>query len=904
MQVQSIRIKSLRFLKGCSAGLDEKTVVVELDLTMANHNLEKTELLWQRCVDRFGKADPLYGVSANMWPGHFIRDDDPDEPIGPSLAKLKFARWVLALCVALQQWARDPVWQGRILSADDSVLRLAIPWRRQNVLTESLQWAIRLLVIWSWHENDLANSQVQQYETQVTEWLKKLQPDGVAPNTLRFARVACKRRIPVEQTLGYLQLGWGSEAHRLDSSFTGKTSNIAARNARNKFQTTQLLARAGLPVPTGALTSQVEQAIQVARKLGWPVVIKPSNQDQGTAVVPGIRDESVLLTAFDVAAKYSPGAVIVEKHIPGDDHRILVVNGEMLVATRRIPGGVIGDGKQTVIELVNSLNADPRRGTSKRSMLIRLALDDEALACLTEQQLSTDSIPDDGRFVRLRRTANISTGGTAEDVTASVHPDNRLLAERTARIIGLDIAGVDFLCTDISHSWFEVGGAICEVNAQPGFRVHWLGDPERDINAEVLDRLTNGRELRIPTAAITGTNGKTTVSMMLHHIWLEAGKKSGVTTTAGTWIGRDLVSRENLSGLPGAKLILSDPAVEVAVLEMPRKGLIIFGHACDRYDVSALLNVQDDHIGADGIETLDQMAELKAEVLERAVHAVIVNAEDVRCLGVRSRAHCRRHILVSRDPSISSIEEHLASGGEAVFLKTWQSQQWIVLAHGTEEQLLMPVHEIPATMNGLLQFNEMNALFAVALAWAHGIDQLTVRTALAGFRNSTEQHPGRYNFIEGLPFEVMIDFAHNPDGVNGLIEVVKQLPAARKRWLVNMMVGNRSKRHLEDLLSATVPLFDQFVLSARQELVRKSKDWESENPMKTMLDHGCQYLINKGVDQESVQVCENPEDAMRTALAQAQPGDQVIMLVKPWVALNVIDQWRGSMSRDTQSLSL
>jgi cyanophycin synthetase len=289
---------------------------------------------------------------------------------------------------------------------------------------------------------------------------------------------------------------------------------------------------------------------------------------------------------------------------------------------------------QTAAELLAQLNADPRRGSGKRSMLIRIELDAEATESLSSQGLLPDSIPAPGQFVPLRRSANISMGGTAEDVTSVIHPDNRALAIRAARMLELDIAGVDFLCPDITKSWRQVGGAICEVNAQPGFRVHWLAQPDRDLNGEVLEWLFQNNSPRIPTTAITGTNGKSTVARMLHHVWTANGTTAGVCTTNGTWVGQELIHHENLSGLPGASMLLKDSSVEAAVLELPRKGLIKFGHPCDHYDVAALLNVQDDHIGVDGVNTLQQMAVLKAEVLKRAKQAVVVNAEDPICLGV------------------------------------------------------------------------------------------------------------------------------------------------------------------------------------------------------------------------------------------------------------------------------
>ena len=543
--ITTVDFSGLKFLPGCSAGLDEKTVL--LDITWKGQ--------WEPGVDwgarwsshflNLRPGEPLWGFSAARFPADFL----VSESLGGAPA---FPVWLVGLSVALQRWARQPVWQGSVLSVTDNSARVALPYERQDVVKAALQHAARLLMLWS--SSDGPSAQTAQAYQALEAWLQSVQPQGWAPNTLRFFAAARQRGIPTGQRAGMLQLGQGGHAELLDSSFTGHTSALATRIAKSKQLTSQLLGRAGLPVPAQWVAASLQSAEQAAHKLGWPVVVKPSNQDQGLGVVPGIRDLATLGHAFAAAQKYSPRQVIVEKHIEGDDHRLLVVGGVLRMATQRVPGGVTGDGLRSVQALLDALNADPLRGSDERSLLIRIALDAQALDCLAEQTLTPGCVPTPGRFVRLRRTANISTGGTARDVTDRVHPDNRALAERAARTVGLDIAGIDFLCPDISRSWREVGGAVCEVNAQPAFRVHWLGAPERDINGEVLDWLYRHQPARIPTAAITGTNGKTTVARMLHHIWRVAGKTAGVCTTQGVWVGDTLVSSENLSGFPGGRM--------------------------------------------------------------------------------------------------------------------------------------------------------------------------------------------------------------------------------------------------------------------------------------------------------------------------------------------------------------
>ena len=742
-----LRVERRRFMVGCSAGLNERTAVFDIAVSGAINVDASVEARFRTGVLALCPEEPLFGVTENDWPDGFVM-----EPPGRAVTEVEWlGRWVVALTVAIQRWGRDPVWQGRVLHADPQSLWLAIPWRREVFCDEAVDLALKLSQSW-------LQADAEPVPHSVREWLHSgsgrlpsrtlgqhfegnwasIQSNGLSPYTLRIAQAGAARAMPFDVLPSFVQLGWGTNAERFDMTFTKGTGWIATLLAKNKMKTSRTLAGGYLPVPACSVAANAGEAEKAADDLGWPVVVKPSNQDQGLGVVAGIRDVETLRRAFDEAAKLSPAAVIVEKHIDGDDHRLLVVRGRTIAAVRRTAAGVMGDGVRTVAQLVEHVNADPRRGTAHFSRLKVLRLDDAARECLTEQGLQPDSVPAYGRSVWLRRIANVSTGGTAVDVTAEVHPDNRRLAERAARIVGLDIAGVDLLCPDISRSWREVGGAICEINAQPGLRVHWLVDPDRDLEGEILDIIFEGRSSRIPTAAISGTNGKTTTALMLQHIWAMAGKLTGVCTTQVLLIGNDILSTENLSGYPGARAILNDPGVEAAVFEMPREGLIYFGHPCDRYDVAALLNVADDHIGTDGINTLEQMAQLKAEVLERASQAIVVNADDQLCLAMRSRSGTDRHILVARDPANAAVGEHREHGGEAVFIDVQDGVRCIVLARGSDEYLLMSVDDIPAVLTGLLRFNEANAMFAAALAWAQGVEIGTIRQALASFTNSAE----------------------------------------------------------------------------------------------------------------------------------------------------------------------
>ncbi len=872
---------------GCSAGLDQAGVcTVTVALLEADQSWPCVESALRQGVAQLRPGDPLWGVADADWPGALLA--------GPQPATTTFAHWVAALCTAFLRWAHEPAWQARVLRVEGHSAILALPCFRRPVFDGALQLALRHVLI---HHEDPSErpSKAATLAHDLNAWLEAVRRDGLAPNTLRFAWAALARGMPVVTRPGFIQIGWGERAERLDSSFTGRTGNLASGLARHKHQTKLMLSDAAIPVPPGTCVRSVDPALQFAQAQGWPVVIKPADLDGGLGVVPGIRDEAGLRRAFDAAARLSDGGVVVERHVDGADHRLLVVDGRLWAAARRTPAGVSGDGSATVAELVERVNRDPQRGRHKRSMLVALELDEEGRSCLAEQGLDAQSVPQAGRFVHLRRIANIGSGGTAEDVMGLVHPDNRALAERAARLIGLDIAGIDFLCPDISRSWLEVGGAICEVNAQPGFRVHWLAEPARDLNGELIDWLFRDKPARIPTAAITGTNGKTTVARMLHHIWLTAGRRAGVCTTQGVWVGPDRLTGDNLSGHPGGRILLTDPSVEVAVLEMPRKGLLRFGHPCDRYDVAALLNVQDDHIGVDGIHSLQAMAELKAEVLERATGAVVVNAEDPLALAMLGRTAAARRILVASRADVPALREHLNHNGEAVYAGEHRGQPWIVHARGGVHTPLMPLHEVPAWMGGLLRHNAMNALFAAALAGAQGVDRSTVRRALATFANTPQLNPGRYNFIEGLPFRVLLDYGHNPDGVAEVCAIVAGLPVAGRRRLLSQKLGSRHRQHLDHMAPQLARTFDHIVLGCDPAYVLRCSDYAGDDPVRAMLSHGLDCLLRAGMPADALRVEADPVTAIRAALDAAEAGDLLVMLADPAIALSAIEPWRNHL---------
>ncbi|MDX2183987.1 MAG: cyanophycin synthetase, partial [Gemmatimonadaceae bacterium] len=504
-------------------------------------------------------------------------------------------------------------------------------------------------------------------------FIRFAQRRALGPSTMSIVKAAEERGIPWLRLNEYslLQLGWGCRQQRVQATITGRTSHIAVELASDKEETNRILARLGLPVPRQILVQSADRAVRAAERIGYPVVTKPYNGNHGRGVSIDLQTEDDVRTGFARAAEHSR-SVIVESFITGFDHRLLVVNGELVAASRREPGKVVGDGRQTITELVAEVNRDPRRGIGHEKVLTMLELDEQALGILTKRGLTPESVLPAGETLYLRLTANLSTGGTATDVTDVIHPDNVDMAVRAIQAIGLDVGGVDFLTPDITQSYKEIGGAICEVNAAPGFRMHMApseGRP-RDVAGKVIEMLfPPGSSGTIPIAAVTGTNGKTTTARMLAHIHKLAGKRVGLTTTDGVYIDGQRTVEGDMTGPTSARLVLADPAVEVAVLETARGGLLRAGMAMGHVDVGAVLNVQPDHLGQKGIDTLEQLAAIKRTVVEIATNTAVLNADDPNTLRMAAFTEAKHLCYVTMDPNNALVREHIRAGGRAVALE-------------------------------------------------------------------------------------------------------------------------------------------------------------------------------------------------------------------------------------------
>jgi len=714
------------------------------------------------------------------------------------------------------------------------------------------------------------------------EFIRYAQRRALGPSTASLVRAADERGIPWlrlnDQSL--VQLGHGKYQQRIQATVTGRTPHIAVELASDKEETNKILASLGLPVPKQELVQSEDMAVRAARRLGFPVVTKPYNGNHGRGISIRLMNDDEVRAGFAAAREHSR-SVIVENFLEGDDHRLLVVNGELVAATKRTPGHVVGDGTRTIAELVDIVNADPRRGVGHEKVLTRIQLDREAEMMMERAGHTAASVPKADEVVYLRSTANLSTGGTATDVTDIIHPDNRDMAVRAIRAIGLDVGGVDFLSPNIAESYKTIGGGICEVNAAPGFRMHVSpseGTP-RDAAGPVIDMLfPTGTPVRVPIAAITGTNGKTTTARMLAHITKMAGYTPGLTTTDGVYIDGQRTVEGDMTGPVSARMVLSDPHIDIAVLETARGGLLRAGMGVRHVNVGAVLNIQSDHLGMKGIDTLDQLAEVKRIVVEVAQDCAVLNADDENVLKMSGYTDAKVICYVTMNPSHALVREHVRAGGRACALEAGVNGSMITLYDKGSHIPLLWTHLIPATLEGRALHNVQNAMFAAATAYALGIKLDAIRHGLRTFDTTFFQAPGRMNVYSEHPFKVLFDYGHNAHAVSVMADLAQRLDVTGKRIVVLAGPGDRRDEDLVAIANAVAGRFDHYICRRDDSLRGRDGD-EVPRIM-------ARALAAAGVPTNAIAQIPDEQEAIDAALRMGQPGDLLLVfadaLVRSW----------------------
>ncbi len=644
--------------------------------------------------------------------------------------------------------------------------------------------------------------------------LRELDEDiRLGPSTGSIVNAALARGIPYRRltTGSMIAFGWGSKQRRIQAAEIDKTSAIAESIAQDKELTKKLLAAAGVPVPTGREVDSVEQAWEAAQVIGLPVVIKPKKGNQGKGVTVNINSREQLAAAYAAAQEYD-NEILVERFLPGNDYRLLVVGDRLVAAARRDPPSVVGDGIHSVRELVETVNKDPRRGTGHATSLTKIRFDDIALTCLGLQGLQADSIPAKGNRVNLRHNANLSTGGSATDVTDDVHPEVAMRAVAAAQMVGLDVCGVDMVCESILNPLEKQGGGIVEVNAAPGLRMHLAPSygKGRAVGEAIVQHMFGDHETgRIPVVAVTGTNGKTTTVRLIAYLLEISGLRVGMTGTDGVYISGECIDTGDCSGPKSARSVLAHPNVDAAVLETARGGILREGLAFDRCDVAVVTNIgAGDHLGLNFITTVEDLAVLKRVVVQNIAPAgmAVLNAADPMVVEMANHNRGAQVTFFALDRNHPVMATHLAQGRRAVFTESGH----LVIAEGNRRQSV-PLSDIPLTHGGLIGFQVENVMAAAAAAWALGLDWQVICRGLASFTNDNDNAQGRFNVFNFHGAQVIADYGHNPDAMQALVRAVEAMPA-RRRSVVISGAGDRRDEDIREQTRILGRAFDQVVL--------------------------------------------------------------------------------------------
>src|SRR5690349_21712621 len=750
------------------------------------------------------------------------------------------------VALELQSLTGSDVTFGRVVpSGDPDTWWVIIAYEEEEVGLQSMRDAVKIV-----------RACIADLEIDVGALIEQLQSlyeaVRLGPSTAAVVEEAKRRGIPVRRLNNYslVQLGLGKNLRRIQATLSDYTSAIAVEIAQDKDDTKRVLGNIGLPVPKGDVARSFERALEIVEEVGYPVILKPLDASHGRGISGRIDNEEALKEAWNDAREYG-NRIVIEQYSEGRDHRVLVVNGRVVACAERIPARVIGDGKSTIAQLIERENRDPRRGVGHTKTLTKLPADDRTVAFLARQKLTLASVPDENQEIYLRGTANLSTGGTSVDRTDEMHPDNITACEMAAGIIGLDIAGIDVLTPDISVPFRENGAVIIEVNAGPGIRMHTHpseGTP-RNVGAPVIDMLyPPGSDHTIPVIAVTGTNGKTTTTRLIAHLFRHTGKTVGFTTTDGVYLQNRLVMEGDMTGPFAANIVLSNPTVEVAVLETARGGILRAGLGFEEADVGVVLNVSADHLGLRGIHTVEQLADVKgvvAAIVKREGHAVL-NADDPLVYGMRERTAADVVLLSTMAPGENDkVEDHIARNGIAARVE----EDTFVLRRGRLRIPIAPVREVPLMLGGAAKFQRQNILAAIATAYVQGMRYDDIRAGLLSFFPSPSLTPGRLNLMRLGAGRVLVDYAHNPAAVGGLMELALELPALRRIGVLTVP-GDR-----------------------RDEDLREGQPGEIARIMS-------EGLVQGGMDPARISVVPDEGEAVEHAVRAMGDGDLTVVLVE------------------------
>jgi cyanophycin synthetase len=688
--------------------------------------------------------------------------------------------------------------------------------------------------------------------------------DGLGPSTKAIVEEAVKRGIPFTRLddESFVLFGQGKNQRRIRATMTDATSGMGIDFAGDKADTKRMLAKAYLPVAKSSLVRHEEDLISAVEEVGFPVVVKPIDGNHGRGITTNIRSHEQALNAFRIAKGIS-NTVMIEKFVQGYDYRFLVINYKLVAVAKRTPAMVIGDGSSTIRQLIDQVNKEPGRGDGHENVLTTIKVDKITENILTSRGFTLDSVLPIGEILFLKNTANLSTGGTSRDVTDLVHPDNLLMAERVARLVGLDICGIDVVAQDINIPITTDNGAILEVNACPGFRMHLAPSKGlgRNVAAPVVDMLyPEGKQARIPLVAVTGTNGKTTTTRLISHIAAHAGHKTGYTTTDGIYIQGRLVHAGDCTGPVSARAVLMDPTVDYAVLECARGGILRAGLGFDNCNISVVTNISEDHLGLNSIDSVREMAKVKAVVARSTFDNgyAILNADDDLVYDMRHDLDCNI-ALFSMNEHSERIRRHCADGGLAIVV---EEKGYVTICKGQWKTRVEKVARIPLCIEGKASCMIKNVLPSVLAAHISGFSVETIRAALSTFIPSPQNTPGRMNIFHFKNFDLMIDYAHNVGGFEELKQFIRQNSAPSKVGIITG-VGDRREEDIRALGFHAAQMFTEVIIRHDDDMRGRSRD-----EVTNLILEGI-HSVNPGM---SVTVISDEIDAIRYAMENAQKG--------------------------------
>ncbi len=707
---------------------------------------------------------------------------------------------------------------------------------------------------------------------EIIQELKELREEyKLGPSTSSIVDEAVKRGIPFFRLNrgSLVQLGYGKNQERIRATMTSQTGSLAVDFAQDKWETKSLLEYQGIPVPKGVETSRYGRAKDAVKKIGYPLVVKPSDGNHGRGITVGVNNNNHFEIAYEAAMKQSKnGYVIIEQMLDGADFRFLVINGTLVAAAKRIPAHVKGNGKLSIQELIDTENENPLRGYGHENVLTEIDIDSQTERLISDAGYTLDSVLDKGEILYLKTTANLSTGGTAIDILDSVHPANVHIAERAIKIIGLDIGGVDIVAPDVTTPLPENGGGIVEINAAPGFRMH-LQPTEglaRNVAEPVIDMLfPPGKSSTIPIIAITGTNGKTTTTRLIDHIFKLAGNTVGMCTTEGVYIKNRMIYQGDMTGPISHKMVLTDPTVDLAVLECARGGMLRAGLGFKTCDVGVVTNVSEDHLGLRGIHTVDQLARVKSIIPEivKQDGVTVLNADDdlVRAMSEKTKG---KIIYFSLDwKNNSTVSNHLKDGETAVVF----DDGWLCMMKGQWKYPIVDVKDVPLTFGGKAKFNILNALSAAGAAIGLGLKLENIKAGLVTFFPSHAQTPGRLTMTDMGDFNVLVDYAHNKAGYDALIDFVSSYNP-EKTIMTLCVPGDRRDEDFESIAESCANNVDTIVLF--ESYLRGLEEGEISDKLK-------KYLMKYGMEDDQIIIIYDEQSAVQYCLDVGGQYDFVIL---------------------------